>query len=120
MDEQLALAARHRVAVEYWDQGGSHHGVAPDTVVAVLAALGVAADHRGVAGGWRRRRRRPARLATHPAAGLRGPAGRAARIWVHVPHGLAVSGAGRPGGRQHHGRRSSWIIWSNRVTSTAP
>lgn len=83
------LAARHGVATEYWDQDGAHHSVGEATVVAVLAALGVAADSDeeiAVA------------LADADLADWRRPLppvfmhrrSRVGRIWVHVPHGTPV------------------------------
>lgn len=90
MNDQLAqLAGRHGVAVEYWDQGGGHHEVSAETVVAVLAALGVAADSpeavvESLAEAdlvdWRR--------ALPPVYVHR--RSRSGRIWVHVPHGCVV------------------------------
>ena len=35
------LAQMHGIAVEYWDQAGNHHDISTETVVAVLASLGV-------------------------------------------------------------------------------
>lgn len=45
VEEPLAeLARRHGIALEYWDQQGHHHAIERETVVAVLAGIGVSAD----------------------------------------------------------------------------
>ncbi len=90
MTDALAeLAARHGVATEYWDQDGHHHAIGADTVVAVLAALGVPADgEEQVAQSlvdaelvdWRR---------PLPPVFIQ-RSSRSGRIWVHVPHGTEV------------------------------
>ena len=73
-DAVRELAAEYGVAVDYWDWQGRHVLVAVDTMVAVLAALGVDAEHRG--GGPRRARREGRRgLAADAAAGAGDPAG---------------------------------------------
>ena len=81
-----ALAAAYGVATEFWDQAGGHQSVSQDTVVAVLAALGVdgstpeaaraALDERRLLH-WRR--------TLPPVFVVR--AGDAASCWVHLPHG---------------------------------
>jgi hypothetical protein len=38
------LAAAHGVATDYWDWQGRHAPISAETIVAVLAALGVPAD----------------------------------------------------------------------------
>ncbi len=77
------------VATEYWDWQGAHVVVSAETIVAVLAALGVQADtpqavERGLRDAdlapWRR---------TLPSCVL-GRQSRSTRIPVHVPHGSAV------------------------------
>ncbi len=91
MDEELArLAGLHGVAVEYWDQGGDHHAVSPQTVIAVLAGLGIQAQTSeqvaralvdGELADWRR--------VLPPVFVHR--RSRTGRIWVHVPHGSGVT-----------------------------
>ena len=44
-NDLVALASAYGVATEFWDQAGAHQVVSEETVVAVLAALGVD-DHR--------------------------------------------------------------------------
>ncbi len=80
------LAARHRVATEYDDANGRHVVVPDDTLVAVLGALGVAADTE---------EERLAALRAHdraywsralpPVIVMR--AGTPTPFWVHVTHG---------------------------------
>ena len=43
-NDLVALASAYGVATEFWDQAGAHHVVSQETVVAVLAALGVDAS----------------------------------------------------------------------------
>lgn len=90
MDEQLTrLAGHHGVAVEYWDQGGSHHEVAPETVIAVLAGLGVAATTDAeVAASLRDSELSDWRRVLPPVFVHR--RSRTGRIWVHVPHGTPL------------------------------
>ncbi|MFN8169192.1 MAG: 4-alpha-glucanotransferase, partial [Candidatus Nanopelagicales bacterium] len=81
-----ALAAAYGVATEFWDQAGAHQSVSEETVVAVLAALGVdgstpesaraALEERRLSG-WRR---------TLPPVFV-ARQGDAATCWVHLPHG---------------------------------
>ena len=84
------LAAAHGVAIEYWDQAGSHVGVSATTVEAVLVALGVDltgddAIERGLEevrlSNWRR-------MLPPVFVGRRGEQ---RRLWVHVTHGQSVS-----------------------------
>lgn len=90
MDEALvALAGRHGVAVEYWDQQGQWRGVAEETVIAVLAALGVrAADPSEVRESLDLAELRDWRRTLPPVYVHR--QSRSGRIWVHVPHGTPV------------------------------
>lgn len=83
------LAAAHGVAIEYWDQAGSHVGVSATTVEAVLVALGVDltgddAIERGLEearlSNWRR---------MLPPVFV-GRQGEQRRLWVHVTHGQQV------------------------------
>src|SRR5512132_4173402 len=83
------LAAAHGVATDYWDWQGRHAPISAETIVAVLAALGVPADTpeeveaslRDVGDRfWRRTL--PATLVTRE--------GWAPWIYVHVPDGTAV------------------------------
>ena len=87
MDTDLAaLAAAYGVATEFWDQAGQHHAVPAETVVAVLAALGVDATGRaGIASALHERRMRDWRKALPPVFVVR--QGDAATTWVHLPHG---------------------------------
>jgi 4-alpha-glucanotransferase len=83
------LADAHAIATEYWDWQGAHVVVARETIVDVLAAVGVdastpeAAD-RALAEHQRQpwTRMLPSFLATMD--------GRTADVWVHVPHGEPV------------------------------
>ena len=89
-DEQLQQLARsYGIALDWWDWQGSHVVVPADTIVPVLAALGVDASHAA------RRRRDAWPIATATvaadAAGLRGQPGRAGsrRSTCTSPHGAA-------------------------------
>ncbi|MDO5629772.1 MAG: 4-alpha-glucanotransferase, partial [Mobilicoccus sp.] len=81
------LARAYGVATDYWDWQGEHVSVAPDTIRAVLAALGVDTDDAAAAltdvtdRRWRRRLP-PVVVATQ---------GSTARVPVHVPDGDPVS-----------------------------
>lgn len=90
MDEQLArLAGLHGVAVEYWDQGGTHHAVMQETVVAVLAGLGIqAATPQQVTDALAEGELLDWRRVLPPVYVHR--QSRTGRIWVHVPHGSDV------------------------------
>jgi 4-alpha-glucanotransferase len=82
----LALAASYGVATEFWDQAGAHQTVSEDTVVAVLAALGVdATSHASIAAALNERRMRDWRRTLPPVFVAR--EGDAATCWVHLPHG---------------------------------
>ena len=87
MDTDLAaLAAAYGVATEFWDQAGQHQAVPAETVVAVLAALGVeATSPAGIASALEERRMRDWRKALPPVFVVR--QGDAATTWVHLPHG---------------------------------
>ncbi|MEI2716223.1 MAG: 4-alpha-glucanotransferase [Candidatus Nanopelagicales bacterium] len=91
MDDALArLADRYGVATEYWDQQGNHRQVSPDTVVAVLAALGVSAatpvevDAATTEAELRSWHRVLPPVYVHRRS-------RTGRIWVHVPHGTTIT-----------------------------
>ena len=88
MDTDLAaLAAAYGVATEFWDQAGQHQEVPAETVVAVLAALGVDATTPESIASAPARAPDP-RLAQDIAAGLRACARATPRPrWVHLPHG---------------------------------
>ena len=80
------LAAAHGVATEYWDWQGNHVVVPAETIVAVLAALGIDAstpEQTGVAQyfDWVHRWERvlPPCIVTRQ--------GWAPWFWVHVDHG---------------------------------
>lgn len=88
-DTLRALAAAHQVATDFWDWQGHHVETSRDTVVAVLAALGVSAATEDAAraslaevrdGPWRR--------TLPPVVVVR--AGRPYDLPVHVPHGEGV------------------------------
>jgi 4-alpha-glucanotransferase len=88
-NELLELAKAHGVATEYWDWRGNHVQVPEETVVAVLAAMGVYASSRSAAAAAltaeteaRWRRTLPPSVVTTQNEG--------ASFWVHVPHGTAV------------------------------
>ena len=83
------LAAAHGVAIEYWDQAGSHVGVSATTVEAVLVALGV--DLTGddaIERGLEDARLRHWRRMLPPV--FVGRRGEQRRLWVHVTHGQPV------------------------------
>jgi 4-alpha-glucanotransferase len=82
----VALAAAYGVATEFWDQSGAHQVVAEDTVVAVLAALGVDATTPGAIGAaLHERRMRDWHRTLPPVFVVR--QGDPATCWVHLPHG---------------------------------
>ncbi len=82
----VALASAYGVATEFWDQAGAHQEVSEDTVVAVLAALGVdATTPEGVAAALHERRIRDWRRTLPPVFVVR--EGDGATCWVHLPHG---------------------------------
>jgi 4-alpha-glucanotransferase len=87
----VALATAYGVATEYWDWRGEYVHVSADTIVAVLAALGVDAATPAAAGaalvkhGLDRWRRMLPACVVARADGI-GPVS----FWVHVPHGDPV------------------------------
>lgn len=86
----IELATRHGVATDFWDWQGVHSEVSRDTLVAVLAGLGVPADSDDAI---------EAALADSELRGWRdvlpptvlGRAGTSPWVPVHVPHGSTVS-----------------------------
>ncbi|MBI1375912.1 MAG: 4-alpha-glucanotransferase [Frankiales bacterium] len=84
-----ALAAAYGVATEFWDQAGAHQVVGEETVVAVLAALGVdATTPASIAAALAERRMRDWRRTLPPVFVAR--QGDPAQCWVHLPHGDAA------------------------------
>ncbi len=85
-NDLVALASAYGVATEFWDQGGAHQVVSEETVVAVLAALGVdASSPASVAAAAEDRRMREWRRTLPPVFVAR--QGDPATTWVHLPHG---------------------------------
>ena len=85
-NDLVALAAAYGVATEFWDQAGAHQVVSEQTVVAVLAALGVdATTPASIAAALSERRMRDWRRTLPPVFVVR--EGDAATCWVHLPHG---------------------------------
>jgi 4-alpha-glucanotransferase len=88
-NDLVALAAAYGVATEFWDQSGAHQVVSDDTVVAVLAALGVdATSPASIGAALAERRMRDWRRTLPPVFVVR--QGDPATCWVHLPHGDAV------------------------------
>ena len=88
-NDLAALAAAYGVATEFWDQAGAHQQVSEETVVKVLAALGVdATTSSSIADALHERRMRDWRRTLPPVFVAR--EGDAATTWVHVPHGHSV------------------------------
>ena len=89
------LAAAYGVATEFWDWRGQHTRVPSMTVIAVLAALGVAAgteaEARAALQAWEDG---PWRLMVPPCVVTR--AGTARQVYVHVPHGASVQVSVQP------------------------
>jgi len=82
----LALASACGVATEFWDQSGQHRDVPQETVVRVLAALGVdATTPSSIAAALTERRLRHWRRTLPPVFVLR--QGDAGTCWVHLPDG---------------------------------
>ncbi len=92
-DEALAQLARELgVGTEYWDGHGQHHQVGPQTIRAVLAALGVMADTaEQVRTALQQLQQKPWRRTLPPIVVLQ--AGEARWVPVHIAHGVAVSAA---------------------------
>jgi len=85
-NDLVALAAAYGVATEFWDQAGAHQTVSEETVVAVLAALGVdAATPAAVTRSLSDRRLRDWRRTLPPVFVQR--QGDPVTCWVHLPHG---------------------------------
>ena len=83
------LAHRHGVATDFWDFTGQHRLVSASTIVAVLAALGVAAGtDEEVHAALTDVEDAPWRTVLPPSVVVRG--GREHELVVHVPDGAAV------------------------------
>ncbi len=83
------LAAAYGIATEFWDWRGRHTLVAPQTLVAVLAALGVeATSPAAVAGALQARHLAHWNRTLAPVTVVR--QGDGGQCWVHVPHGDPV------------------------------
>ncbi len=91
LDPQLQqLSEAYDIATDYWDWQGRHVSVSPETVIAVLSALGVDASTPELAGAalarvWREpwTRMLPAFLATRQS--------QPRTVWVHVTDGDPVT-----------------------------
>ena len=85
-NDLVALAAAYGVATEFWDQAGAHQSVSEETVVAVLAALGVdGSTPSAVSQALSERRLRDWRRTLPPVFVQR--QGDPVTCWVHLPHG---------------------------------
>ena len=85
----VELARRHGVATEYADWTGAPKTVSAQTLVAVLAALGVsAADEHQCSAALAEHERAYWKRTLAPTVVVR--AGRASSFWVHVSHGDPV------------------------------
>jgi 4-alpha-glucanotransferase len=85
----VELAAAHGVATDFWDWRGNYAEARQDTVVAVLAALGVdASTPEAIEGALEQQRLRPWRRMLPPCLVMRPWS--ANRVHVHVPHGVPV------------------------------
>jgi 4-alpha-glucanotransferase len=83
------LADAFSIATEYWDWQGQHVAVSADTLVAVLAGLGVdASSAEARAAALQQQRDRPWTRLLPPCLALQ--EGRTASVEVHVPHGEGV------------------------------
>ena len=85
----VELAGAYSIATDYWDWQGKHVLVAPETIVKVLAGLGVDASTSAAA--WHalaERHREPWTRMLPPFLALRQH--RTASVWVHVTHGDPV------------------------------
>ena len=84
------LAETCGVATEYWDWQGRHVPVDRETIVAVLAAMGIeAATPEAAAAALAHQHRHPWTQMLPPCVVMR--AHRTAAVWVHVPHGDPVN-----------------------------
>ncbi len=90
LDQALVeLAEAYSIATEYWDWQGRHVAVTAETVVAVLAGMGV--DAATTEKAWlalAEHHHRPWTRMLPPCLALR--ADRTAAVWVHVTHGDPV------------------------------
>jgi 4-alpha-glucanotransferase len=87
--ELVELAAAHGVATDFWDWQGRHTPVPHESVVAVLAALGVPAHApESVAASLAAVVEAPWRRTLPPVVVTR--SGRSVEVPVHVPHGEPV------------------------------
>ncbi len=83
------LAEAFSIATEYWDWQGQHVAVTRETIVAVLAALGVdVSSPEAAVAALEEQRRRPWTQMLPSFLALREQ--RTASVWVHVPHGDPV------------------------------
>jgi len=83
------LAAAHQVATDFWDWQGNHVETSRDTLVGVLAALGVSAEtEEDARASLAEVRDRPWRRTLPPVVVVR--SGRPYDLPVHVPHGAGV------------------------------
>jgi 4-alpha-glucanotransferase len=80
------LAAAYDIATDYWDWQGQHVQVSPDTIVKVLAGLGVDASTPASAWHGLAERHREPWMRMLPAF-LAVRQHRTASVWVHVTHG---------------------------------
>jgi 4-alpha-glucanotransferase len=85
----VELAAAYRVANEYWDWRGQHVAVRAETLIAVLAALGVDASTAQSRSAALELRRAQAWRTAMPAYVV-AREGTSSRVDVHVPHGAPV------------------------------
>lgn len=90
MDRDLAsLAVAYSIATEYYDQSGVHQSIEPETIEAVLAALGVdASTPEACRTALQERKLEHWRRTLPPAVVTR--AGVAHDIWVHAPKGTST------------------------------
>lgn len=87
--ELIELAREYGVAVEYWDQGGSHHRVGTATIRAVLEALEVdVSSPEAIWDSLYRRRTAAWRRMLPPVFVMRSGADN--HCWIHLPHGHTV------------------------------
>jgi len=84
------LADAYGIAVDYWDWQGRHVAVPAETVIAVLAGLGVdASSPETVAAALVQHQDGPWKRMLPPFLALR--EGRTAAVWVHLPQGDPVA-----------------------------